>query len=147
MLTMFQLTRNWFPPEEASLKRYVIKKLIYEIFQEQSRGTPADRIDRYPFPVPTTTSAQETGVIFLEKSSSTSTYHGMSSTSNAEQFGICSSKTSLTGGFRESDLVSLELFEPRDCTRSFADTNYPLLDSPCQRRTMTPIEVIVWVFV
>ncbi|KAL5562669.1 hypothetical protein UlMin_032416 [Ulmus minor] len=83
------LTRNWFPPKEASRKRSSIENLMYEILKDNSQEAPADSIDKYPSStVPNKIENQGNEVIILEKAGSPKTCHGISSSSNHQQIGI-----------------------------------------------------------
>ena len=141
MLTTFQLSINWFPPQEASLKRYLIKKLIYEIRKDHSHNAPS--ADRYPSEVLNRAGDQEAEVIVLERvGGSTKTCHDISLDLNAEQVGRSSSKSRGGHCFREPNFVSSELFEQGACSRSNTDADN--LQSLSHRRNdMSPIEVIV----
>ncbi|KAF4388201.1 hypothetical protein G4B88_021897 [Cannabis sativa] len=119
------LTRNWFLPEEASLKRYVLKKLIYEIHDHSHKTHLADSIKECPSVVPNETDNQEVGVIFLEKI-------GIASISNPDDCGISLSETSLLRGDQ--------------CCRNSDDIAWPSthanlqLSVPYDRSILSPIE-------
>lgn len=133
----FQLSRNWFPPAEASLKRPVIKKLLYEIIEDFSHKTPpADSIAKYPSVGPNETGNQETGVMFLEKRGSPiKTCHDTASSSSAEQIGISLSENSLLKGdlcFKESGAF----------TGSSTDAKLQL-SAPYRGSILSPIQVLI----
>ncbi|XP_030943367.1 probable ubiquitin-like-specific protease 2A isoform X3 [Quercus lobata] len=108
----FQLNVKWFPPEEASLKRACIRKLIYEILEDHSKKAPlADCNDKNPcHSQETNTNLLEIGVEFLE--------------------GTCISANSCHGEFFGSD----------DKQRSFSDGNYQKTADHHGRSIMSPIE-------
>ncbi|PON37511.1 Ulp1 protease family, C-terminal catalytic domain containing protein [Parasponia andersonii] len=128
------LSRKWFPPAEASLKRPVIKKLLYEILEDPSQKmSPAGSIAEYSSSVgPNETSSEETGVMFLEKiGRSNKTCHDTASSSSDEKIGISLSETSPLRGdqcFRESGAFS----------KSSTDVNSQL--SVLRRSILSPIE-------
>ncbi|XP_062082613.1 probable ubiquitin-like-specific protease 2A isoform X3 [Humulus lupulus] len=126
------LTKNWFLPVEASLKRRVIKKVIYEIHDYSHKTHLADTITECPV-VPNETGNQETGVMSLEKiGSAIKKCHDTASTSNAEKSGISLSETSLLRGDqcgRESGAIA----------RQSTDANLQL-SAPYGRSILSPIE-------
>ncbi|PQP96062.1 putative ubiquitin-like-specific protease 2B isoform X1 [Prunus yedoensis var. nudiflora] len=87
------LNKNWFPPADASVKRFQIKKLICKILEDHSQETLIDDcIDKDPSSQrPNKTHKEETGIKFPEEMPSpTKTFDVNSSSSNA-----CGIKTSL----------------------------------------------------
>ncbi|VVA36008.1 PREDICTED: probable ubiquitin-like-specific [Prunus dulcis] len=87
------LNKNWFPPADASVKRFQIKKLICKILEDHSQETLIDDcIDKYPSSQrPNKTHKEEIGIKFPEEMPSpTKTFYVNSSSSNA-----CGIKTSL----------------------------------------------------
>ena len=134
MLIISQLSRKWFPPEEASLKRPVIKKLIDKILEEPSfKIPPADSIAMSPLK---DTCNQETEVMFLEKiGSPVKTCHDTASSSNTEKIGISLAETSLSRGgqcFKESGVSSGSSI---DAKLQFS--------APNRRSVLSPIEVLI----
>lgn len=87
------LNKNWFPPADASVKRFQIKKLICKILEDHSQEALVDDcIDKYPSSQgPDKTHKEETGIKFPEEMPRpTKTFDVNSSSSNA-----CGIKTSL----------------------------------------------------
>ncbi|KAJ9174962.1 hypothetical protein P3X46_013554 [Hevea brasiliensis] len=138
------LNRNWFLPEEASLKRARIWKLICEILEDQSQQIPkGESIDKYPCSLFANTNEQETGIEFLT---------GASSSLKMCQSDLCSLNTELgieislpsasplrvvPQQIREPGLDSRELFEPETSARLFYSRNY---SRACRLSFMSPVE-------
>lgn len=81
---MFQLKKNWFRPAQASVKRFLIKKLIWEILEDHSReALIADCNNQHPSSQGhNKADEQETGNNFpVEMSGSTKKVQGNSSRS------------------------------------------------------------------
>ncbi|XP_052194196.1 probable ubiquitin-like-specific protease 2A isoform X2 [Diospyros lotus] len=55
------LSKNWFPPAEASLKRAYIEKLIYKIVEENSQKTPTSPCNDYKHSPPQLSGIDEAG--------------------------------------------------------------------------------------
>ncbi|XP_077216860.1 putative ubiquitin-like-specific protease 2B isoform X2 [Tasmannia lanceolata] len=61
------LNTNWFPPTEASHKRFTLRKLIYKLFNDYSEGTPADGINLHHSKFPENDTEIEPGVELLSE--------------------------------------------------------------------------------
>ncbi|KAF2294211.1 hypothetical protein GH714_008304 [Hevea brasiliensis] len=138
------LNRNWFLPEEASLKRAHIWKLICEILEDQSQQIPkGESIDKYPCSLFANTNEQETGIEFLT---------GESGSLKMCQSDLCSLNTEMgieislpsasplrvvPQQIREPGLDSRELFEPETSARLFYSRNY---SRACRLSFMSPVE-------
>ncbi|KAM3742484.1 hypothetical protein ACB098_07G071500 [Castanea mollissima] len=139
------LNGKWFPPEEASLKRACIRKLIYEILEDHSKKAPlADCNDKNPcHSQETNTDILEIGIEFLEGTSiSAKSCHGEFFGSNDKQRLEISNAVSPPGvqNFKELGFVSREVFEPGTTGRSFSDGNYKKTADHHGRSIMSPIE-------
>ncbi|KAK4563775.1 hypothetical protein RGQ29_006056 [Quercus rubra] len=144
MSTKF-LNGKWFPPEEASLKRACIRKLIYEILEDHSKKAPlADCKDKNPcHSQETNTNFLEIGVEFLEGTCiSANSCHGEFFGSNDKQRFEISNAVSppRVQNFKELGFVSREVFEPGTTGRSFSDGNYKKTADHRGRSIMSPIE-------
>ncbi|OMO63498.1 Peptidase C48, SUMO/Sentrin/Ubl1 [Corchorus olitorius] len=141
------LNRKWFPPNEASLKRFRIKKLIYEILEEQSRGsTLADSLNLHPSSLLPIRNEHETGVQFLEQfSSSGESSHRHSSKSNVKQG---SNKLSLSlQSPKDSRLAIFERYENERYKVGIrgvllSDENHQQINTLHRKNVMSPIEEI-----
>ncbi|KAJ9159196.1 hypothetical protein P3X46_024718 [Hevea brasiliensis] len=125
------LNRNWFLPEEASLKRVHIRKLICEILEDQSQQVPkVESIDKHPCSQFANTNEQETGLEFIEeRGSSLKMCQGDFCGPNTELgIGISLPSASPLGvlpqQIKEPGLDSGELFEPETSARLFYSRNY-----------------------
>ncbi|KAK4563784.1 hypothetical protein RGQ29_006060 [Quercus rubra] len=144
MSTKF-LNGKWFPPEEASLKRACIRKLIYEILEDHSKKAPlADCNDKNPcHSQETNTNLLEIGVEFLEGTCiSANSCHGEFFGSNDKQRFEISNAVSppRVQNFKELGFVSREVFEPGTTGRSFSDGNFKKTADHRGRSIMSPIE-------
>lgn len=142
----FQLNVNWFPPAVASLKRFLIKELIYEILEEQCCSfTSVDIINKHPSSHLPGRSEQETGVQFIEQiGSSTETCHGHSSNSNVKQGSnnFALSPPIVLHGLKDSRLETSECYEVGICEGLSSHGNYlQHIYTLCKTNTMSPIEV------
>ncbi|OMO85248.1 Peptidase C48, SUMO/Sentrin/Ubl1 [Corchorus capsularis] len=136
------LNRKWFPPNEVSLKRFRIKKLIYEILEEQSRGsTLADSLNLHPSSLLPIRNEHETGVQFLEQfSSSGESSHCHSSKSNVKQG---SKKLSLSlQSPKDSRLAIFERYNIGICGVLLSDENHQQINTLHRKNVMSPIEEI-----
>ncbi|KAK4563782.1 hypothetical protein RGQ29_006060 [Quercus rubra] len=140
-----ELNGKWFPPEEASLKRACIRKLIYEILEDHSKKAPlADCNDKNPcHSQETNTNLLEIGVEFLEGTCiSANSCHGEFFGSNDKQRFEISNAVSppRVQNFKELGFVSREVFEPGTTGRSFSDGNFKKTADHRGRSIMSPIE-------
>ncbi|KAJ0025204.1 hypothetical protein Pint_08478 [Pistacia integerrima] len=119
-LTKFSnfLNVDWFPPSEASLKRTLIQKLIFELLENRSREVPLavchNELQSSRFPK---NSENETGLNLLsERSSSSFAQHGNLSNSRVSRgieitlLGAASARNMQC--VNDSGLVLREFFEP-----------------------------------
>ncbi|XP_050260701.1 probable ubiquitin-like-specific protease 2A isoform X3 [Quercus robur] len=141
----FQLNVKWFPPEEASLKRACIRKLIYEILEDHSKKAPlADCNDKNPcHSQETNTNLLEIGVEFLEGTCiSANSCHGEFFGSDDKQRFEISNAVSppRVQNFKELGFFLREVFEPGTTGRSFSDGNYQKTADHHGRSIMSPIE-------
>ncbi|XP_022725960.1 probable ubiquitin-like-specific protease 2A [Durio zibethinus] len=151
------LNMNWFPPAEASLKRSHIKKLIYEILEEQSHSsTSADCIYKYSSSLLPDRSEQETGVQSIEQiGSSSETCHDHSSNSNimegsnknsnimegSNNFAFsAASHTTVLQGLKASVLEIFDCYEVGICGGLLSHGNSQQINTLSQRNAMSPIE-------
>ncbi|KAL4614938.1 hypothetical protein ACB092_07G089000 [Castanea dentata] len=139
------LNGKWFPPEEASLKRACIRKLIYEILEDHSKKAPlADCNEKNPcHSQETNTDILEIGIEFLEGTNiSAKSCHGEFFGSNDKQRFEISNAVSppRVQNFKELGFVSREVFEPGTTSRSFSDGNYKKTADHHGRSIMSPIE-------
>ncbi|XP_039019621.1 probable ubiquitin-like-specific protease 2A isoform X2 [Hibiscus syriacus] len=126
------LNANWFPPAVASLKRGRIKKLIYEILEEQSCCPPsADSIYKYSSSLLPFHSEQEPGVQAIDQiGNSAETCHNHS---DVNDFALSdASPTSSLQGRKDSGEIS-DCYEVGICRR---------FNTHGQRNAMSPIEEI-----
>ncbi|KAA3463559.1 putative ubiquitin-like-specific protease 2A [Gossypium australe] len=130
------LNVNWFPPAEASLKRCHIKKLIYEILEEQSCSSPSvDGIYKYSSLLPLH-SEQDSGVKSIDQiGSSAETCNDHSSNSNGLILSAASPTTVLEGR-KDSELEIFDCYEVGILGGSLGNYTHD------QRNAMSPIEEI-----
>jgi len=129
-----QLSRNWFIPGEASLKRTHIQKLICEIIEDQSCTQSSDPNE------------QETGVEFLEEVCS-----AVSGPDTDMEVQISlTAKSPISGAQRrrleELGLNSTDLLKPGTSARFFSNGNCWQTGTLHWRTCMSPVEVIVLSF-
>ncbi|KAG8650414.1 hypothetical protein MANES_07G038300v8 [Manihot esculenta] len=137
--------RNWFLPEEASLKRAHIRKLICEIIEDQSQQLPkGESVDKYPCSHFASTNEEETGVEFLTvEYSSLKMCEGHPSSPNTElgneiTLTSASSLSVVPQKLKEPGLESRE-FEPETSARLFYSRN---CSRACHQSFTSPVEVI-----
>ncbi|TYI94867.1 hypothetical protein E1A91_D02G235800v1 [Gossypium mustelinum] len=130
----FKLNMHWFPPAEASLKRFHIKKLICKIFDEQSC---------YSTSLLPVRSEQETGV---QIGSSAKTCYGYSSNSTVNQgpnnFALPAASPPIV--LRSHKELGLEGFKFNGVDMhggSLSHGNYQQINTVGKRNAMSPIEV------
>ncbi|KAG8500399.1 hypothetical protein CXB51_004270 [Gossypium anomalum] len=131
------LNVNWFPPAEASLKRCHIKKLIYEILEEQSCSSPSvEGIYKYSSSLLPLHSEQDSGVKSVYQiGSSAETCHDHSSNSNGLILSAASPTTVLEGR-KDSELEIFDCYEVGILGGSLGNYTHG------QRNAMSPIEEI-----
>ncbi|KAH1040315.1 hypothetical protein J1N35_042058 [Gossypium stocksii] len=131
------LNVNWFPPAEASLKRCHIKKLIYEILEEQSCSSPSvDGIYKYSSSLLPHHSEQDSGVKSIDQiGSSAETCHDHSSSSN-DLILSAASPTTVLEGRKDSELEIFDRYEVGILGGSLGNYTHG------QRNAMSPIEEI-----
>lgn len=141
---------NWFPPAEASLKRALIQRIIFEIVENSSQDSSSVACsDEEQSPkFLGGSNAHETGVDFVsEKYSSVKACNGNLLSSHIDQ-GI--EMTLLTSSLRssqcdnDSSLVLREFFEPGTNTGSYLDGQYQSFDQTSfhqLKNVMSPIQV------
>ncbi|GLT68550.1 hypothetical protein SLA2020_407700 [Shorea laevis] len=133
------LTRNWFPPVEASSKRSHIQRLIYEVLKDQSyKASSAGSVDEYPLFHSPQRSEQETGLEVLGQDHS--------SNCNNAQEGI---KISQSGAYPQTpnqqieDSIAFEEFlKLGNYGRSLSDRNNCEINTLPGRNAMSPIEEV-----
>ncbi|PPD68119.1 hypothetical protein GOBAR_DD35005 [Gossypium barbadense] len=130
----FKLNMHWFPPAEASLKRFHIKKLICEIFDEQSC---------YSTSLLPVRSEQETGV---QIGSSAKTCYGYSSNSTVNQgpnnFALpAASPPIVLRSHKELGLEGFKFYGVDMHGGSLSHGNYQQINTVGKRNAMSPIEV------
>lgn len=143
------LNRNWFPPAEVSMKRAQIKKLLYEISKDHSRGKDpsADSVDEHPSSQPTNDKiGKETGAVILGQmwNPTLPGQQGFSSISDAEK-GI---QISISGASPQRDAQYTrdpEFSFKEQCKlgtgpASLSDLRYQHVTSRLRRSIMSPIE-------
>ncbi|GLT94349.1 hypothetical protein SLE2022_120940 [Rubroshorea leprosula] len=141
------LTRNWFPPMEASLKRSHIQRLIYEVLKDQSYKTSsAGSIDEYPLFHSPHRSEKETGHKVLgEMHSSEQTSQDHSSSCNSQE-GIKISRSGVSlqtsNQHIENSVAFEEFLKVGNYGRSFSDRNNQQVGTLPSRNAMSPIEEI-----
>lgn len=142
---------NWFPPAEASLKRALIQRLIFELVDNSSlESSPAACSGEQQSPnFLGGCNVHETGVEFIsERYSSVKACNGNLLSSHVDQgIGI----TLLTSSLRssqcdnDSSLVLREFFEPGATAGSFLDGQYQSFDQTSSfhrlKGVMSPVEV------
>ncbi|TYH85228.1 hypothetical protein ES332_D02G250900v1 [Gossypium tomentosum] len=131
----FKLNMHWFPPAEASLKRFHIKKLICEIFDEQSC---------YSTSLLPVRSEQETGV---QIGSSAKTCYGYSSNSTVNQgpnnFALpAASPPIVLRSHKELGLEGFKFYGVDMHGGSLSHGNYQQINTVGKRNAMSPIEEI-----
>ncbi|XP_024957947.2 probable ubiquitin-like-specific protease 2A isoform X3 [Citrus sinensis] len=144
-----ELNRNWFPPAEVSMKRAQIKKLLYEISKDHSRGKDpsADSVDEHPSSQPTNDKiGKETGAVILGQmwNPTLPGQQGFSSISDAEK-GI---QISISGASPQRDAQYTrdpEFSFKEQCKlgtgpASLSDLRYQHVTSRLRRSIMSPIE-------
>lgn len=133
---------NWFPPAEVSLKRCHIKKLIYEILEEQSCSSPSvDGIYKYPSSLLPLHSEQDAGVKSIDQiGSSGETCHDHSSNCNDLIVSAASPATVLQGR-KDSELEIFDCYEVGILGGSLGNYTHG------QRNAMSPIEVTFCFFI
>ncbi|XVE49475.1 hypothetical protein DITRI_Ditri01bG0085200 [Diplodiscus trichospermus] len=143
------LTMNWFPPAEASSKRSYIKKLIYEIMEEQLQGSVStDSIHKYSSFLLQERSEQETGVQPIEQiGSSAEPCDDHSSNSNVKQgpndFALsAASPTTVLQLCKDSGLENFDCYELGTGGGLLSHGNYQQINTLRQRNSMSPIEEI-----
>nr|KJB77564.1 hypothetical protein B456_012G143900 [Gossypium raimondii] len=131
------LNMNWFPPAEASLKRCHIKRLIYEILEEQSCSSPSvDGIYKYSSSLLPLHSEQDSGVKSIDQiGSSAETCHDHSSNSN-DLILSAASPTTVLEGRKDSELEIFDCYEVGILGGSLVNYTHG------QRNAMSPIEEI-----
>ncbi|GAY58851.1 hypothetical protein CUMW_189960 [Citrus unshiu] len=148
-LLILNLNRNWFPPAEVSMKRAQIKKLLYEISKDHSRGKDpsADSVDEHPSSQPTNDKiGKETGAVILGQmwNPTLPGQQGFSSISDAEK-GI---QISISGASPQRDAQCTrdpEFSFKEQCKlgtgpASLSDLRYQHVTSRLRRSIMSPIE-------
>ncbi|XP_021625723.1 probable ubiquitin-like-specific protease 2B isoform X3 [Manihot esculenta] len=137
------LNRNWFLPEEASLKRGRIQKLICEILEEQSQQVPkVESINKYPCSQFGNANKQETGSEFLEVRSSSPKMCQGDSCGPSTDIGISLPSASPLRVVLQQikpGMNSWEMFEPETSARLSCGRNYSWMES-CYVNSMSPIE-------
>ncbi|KAL4362506.1 hypothetical protein GQ457_04G003530 [Hibiscus cannabinus] len=135
----FKLNRHWFPPVEASLKRSHIKKLIYEILEEQSRSSASGNgIYNDPSSLIPGQSEQETAA---QIGNSAETCHGYSSNSTVKHGpnSFLASPPIVQKGHKDSGLGSFKFYVETG-GGLFSHGNYQQIDTLGKRSSMSPIE-------
>ncbi|KAK8529781.1 hypothetical protein V6N12_060551 [Hibiscus sabdariffa] len=135
----FKLNRHWFPPDEASLKRSHIKKLIYEILEEQSRSSASGNgIYNDPSSLIPGQSEQETAA---QISNSAETCHGYSSNSTVKHGpnSFLASPPIVQRGHKDSGLGSFKFYVETG-GGLLSHGNYHQIDTLGKRNSMSPIE-------
>ncbi|KAA8528357.1 hypothetical protein F0562_035712 [Nyssa sinensis] len=145
------LTVDWFEPVEASLKRGVIQRLIYELLENRSRenslGFCSDK--HYASNCPTSNNENETGVELVpQRRSPSKSYHGNLLSSRAGQgIEITLLPTSSLRNSQcaaDSGLVLREFFEGGATAGSFLDGQYQTFDPAASfnafKNAISPIE-------
>lgn len=125
---------HWFPPAEASLKRSHIKRLIYEIFEEQSC---------YSTSLLPVRSEQETGA---QIGFSAKTCYGYSSNSTVNQgpnsFALpAASPPIVLRSHKELGFEGFKFYRVDMHGGSLSHGNYQQIDTLGKRNAMSPIEV------
>ncbi|XP_040957807.1 probable ubiquitin-like-specific protease 2B isoform X3 [Gossypium hirsutum] len=129
----FKLNMHWFPPAEASLKRFHIKKLICEIFDEQSC---------YSTSLLPVRSEQDTGVQIC---SSTKTCYGYYSNSTVNQgpnnFALSAASPPIVlRSHKELGLEGFKFYGVDVHGGSLSHGNYQQINTLGKRIAMPPIE-------
>ncbi|KAJ7968305.1 putative Sentrin/sumo-specific protease [Quillaja saponaria] len=137
------LSRNWFPPAEASLKRVCIQRLIYEILDDHSqKACTADGGNKYPHSHAHDMFKDEMGVEYFDYSCHSIIRHGTSFNLNADQ-GVetpLPPASSPSGApYTEPGLALTELLEEGAAARA-SDTNFQLMAA--SQGPMSPIKEI-----
>ncbi|GMI74651.1 hypothetical protein HRI_001134200 [Hibiscus trionum] len=133
------LNRHWFPPDEASLKRFHIKKLIYEILEEQSRSSASgDGFYNDPSSLVHGRSEQETAA---QIGNSAETCHGCSSNSTVKHGpnSFLASPPIVRKVRKDSGLGSFKCYEV-ETGGLLSHGNYQQIDTLGKRNAMSPIE-------
>ncbi|GKV02324.1 hypothetical protein SLEP1_g14778 [Rubroshorea leprosula] len=133
------LTRNWFPPVEASSKRSHIQRLIYEVLKDQSyKASSASSVDGYPLFHSPQRIERETGLEVLGQDHS--------SNCNNAQEGI---KISQSGAYPQTpnqqieDSIAFEEFlKLGNYGRSLSDRNNCEINTLPGRNAMSPVEEV-----
>uniref|UniRef100_A0A5B6Z6E4 Putative ubiquitin-like-specific protease 2B isoform X2 n=1 Tax=Davidia involucrata TaxID=16924 RepID=A0A5B6Z6E4_DAVIN len=145
------LNIDWFPPEEASLKRALIWRLIYELLENRSQEiSPASCGDKHCISnYPASKNENENGVDCLsERCGPVKSCHGNLLSSRAGQ-GIeitllPTSSLRISQCASDSGLVLREFFKPGATAGSFLDGQYQTFDPTASfnefKSAMTPIE-------
>ncbi|KAJ4839903.1 hypothetical protein Tsubulata_046878, partial [Turnera subulata] len=127
------LNRDWFLPEEASLKRTQIHNLICDIFREQSQtDLSMDYTDNYNLSQCPDANELETGVVeIIEEKTYCSPITCQGHSSFDTELGILSAASPL--------LNSRGLFEPQTIARSFPEGNFCQTGVRNWNTSMSPI--------
>ncbi|XP_059636599.1 probable ubiquitin-like-specific protease 2B [Cornus florida] len=144
------LNVDWFPPAEASLKRVLIQRLIYELLEGHSQDISlANCGEKYcSSDYPKSNTENETGVEFLSERCSPS------KSSQDKLIASCASQgiemTLLPTSFmrnnecdNDSGLVVREFFDPEATAGSFLDGQYQAFDRAASfnfKSALSPIE-------
>ncbi|KAK8616253.1 hypothetical protein V6N13_017811 [Hibiscus sabdariffa] len=135
----FKLNRHWFPPVAASLKRSHIKKLIYEILEEQSRSSASGNgIYNDSSSLIPGQSEQETAA---QIGNSAETCHGYSLNSTVKHGpnSFLASPPIVQKGHKDSGLGSFKFYVETG-GGLFSHGNYQQIDTLGKRSSMSPIE-------
>lgn len=152
---LYQLNRNWFPPAEVSMKRAQIKKLLYEISKDHSRrkDPSADSVDEHPSSQPTNDKiGKETGAVILGQmwNPTLPGQQGFSSISDAEkgiQISISEASPQRDAQCtRDPEFSFKEQCKLGTGPASLSDLRYQHVTSRLRRSIMSPIEVIISLF-
>ena len=142
---------NWFPPAEASLKRALIQRLIFELVDDCSQeSSPAACSGELQSPnFLGGCNVHETGVEFVsDKYSSVKACNGSLLSSHVDQgieITLLTSSPRSSQCVSDSSLVLREFFQPGAATGSFLDGQYQSFDQTSSfhrlKGVMSPIEV------
>ncbi|KAK3185160.1 hypothetical protein Dsin_032446 [Dipteronia sinensis] len=133
------LNRNWFLPMEASLKRALIKKLIYEICESHSHKDSSVDCDEY-------SSSQLLPDKNEQDSSTEICSHGYSSIPDAEKGNevsmLAAFSCSVSQQTGNQGFLSAEIYEPQFSTGPFSDRSYQQITACHKRSIVYPTEEV-----
>lgn len=146
-LPIFQLSKDWFPPAEASSKRTHIKRLIHKIVEDNSQKVPRSACDKYSSESEEA-DGEDPGLELLREIRNS--YNESCSDSNADQ-GINVTPMAVVPlkslqYLKKSKLVCDSLLDPGDNAASLTDwdcrTSGQIVPLNCFKNVVSPIEVI-----